>query len=293
MSQEGFISDVDTALTKFICSITEKRTISENMILSQEQISFSSPQTGSNRGNKKLSIFLYNITEENVEGKTNAFFTLHYLITPYTGSVKDDHALLEKIIHTFLAKPLIVSADENHVGFSAKLDLLNFDELSRLWIALGTPLRLSLSLAVFSAEPLHDSQGQIPSSAVSCEISGFDAKHVTKLYQTVLKTFTEQSTGWSTRNMVAKQWVLQDFKRNSGMTVEETLSMLNDLGSKLELHQSTAQFIKSLDQLAGYYKRQLEELKGMHKVSHNQSDNLETIRRWIKEIKTLVEVLGN
>ena len=33
--------------------------------------------------------------------------------------------------------------------------------------------------------------------------------------------------------MVVKQWVFQDFQKNTGMTVEEMQSMLNSLGDKL------------------------------------------------------------
>ena len=92
--------------------------------------------------------------------------------------------------------------------------------------------------------------------------------------------------------MVVKQWVLQDFKKNSGITVEEMLSTLNSLGDKLEQNGSTAQFIEPLNQLASYYQHQLDELKGFQKMSHKQQENLETIALWIKDIQGLVEALG-
>ena len=77
---------------------------------------------------------------------------LHYLVTPFTGNEKEDHILLEKIIQMFLAKPIIDIADaENNVGVAVKIDSLSLDELSRLWIALDAPLRLSVSLTVSSA----------------------------------------------------------------------------------------------------------------------------------------------
>ena len=71
--------------------------------------------------------------------------------------------------------------------------------------------------------------------------------------------------------MIFKQWVFQNFKKNTDMTVEEMLITLNNLGDKLEQHGSTAQFIKPLNLLAGYYKHQLDQLKGLQKVSHKQS----------------------
>jgi hypothetical protein len=68
-----------------------------------------------------------------------------------------------------------------------------------------------------------------------------------ELYQAVLKTFVEQSDGWKKRNLLQKQYVFQDFKKNTDMSVEEMLTALNSLGDKLELHLSTSQFIKPLN----------------------------------------------
>ena len=47
--------------------------------------------------------------------------------------------------------------------------------------------------------------------------------------------------------MMVKQWLQQNFKKNTNMSVEEMLSALNSLGDKLEQHGSTAQFIKPLN----------------------------------------------
>ncbi|MGO8805260.1 MAG: DUF4255 domain-containing protein [Candidatus Bathyarchaeia archaeon] len=306
MGQKAFISDADKALANLIWSGIENESAAKNIISSQKQISFCSPNDADTQGTRKLSIFLYNITEEKAarnmpptldySGKrtTHTTFALHYLVTPSTGNDKDDHALLEKIIHMLLATPPIVSSDkENNVELTVKIDSLSLDELNKLWIALGAPLRLSVSLTVSSAEPQYDSQAQVTSATAALQTPALDTKHATQLYQAVLKTFTEQSNGWRNRNMLVKQWVLQNFQKNTAMTVEEMLITLNNLGDKLEQHGSTAQFIKPLNLLAGYYTNQLDQLKGMQKLSHKQKENLETINTWIKEVETLVEALGS
>ena len=306
MSQKAFISNADKALANLIWNGIENESTVKNIISSQEQISFSSPKAINNQRTRKLSIYLYNITEEKAarnmpptlddsRKKTNhTTFALRYLVTPSTGNDKDDHALLEKIIHVLLATPPKISSDEeNNVELRVKIDSLSLDELSKLWIALGAPLRLSVSLTVSSAEPQYDSQTQIPNLIVAPQTPALDTKHVTQLYQAVLKTFTEQSDSWRNRNILFKQIVLQDFKKNTNMTPEEMLTTLNNLGDKLEQHGSTAQFIKPLNLLSGYYEHQLDQLKGMHKVSHRQGENLETITTWIKDVKALMEALGS
>jgi len=306
MGSKAFISDADRALAKFIWKGIENEPALKNIISSQEQISFSFPKAAGTKGNRKLSIFLYNIIEEtaarnisstvNRSGKrtTHESFALHYLVTPFTGNDKDDHTLLEKIIQMTLDTPLIVGADEeNNDGLTVKIDSLSLDELSRLWIALGAPLRISVSLTVSSSKPRYDSQAQATSATGAPQTSSLDTNNLTELYQAVLKTFIEQSDGWRNRNLVVKQWVHQNFEKNTGMTAKEMLDALNDLGDKLEQHGSTGQFIKPLKLLQRYYENQLDQLKGMHKVTHRQAENLETINTWIKDIKTLLEALGS
>jgi hypothetical protein len=290
MGQNSFISTADAALGSLIWNGIEKEPSARNLISSKEQISFSSPKASDAKGTRKLSVFLYNITEETAD---HASFALRYLITPFTGNDKDDHALLGKIIHALLASPRIVRTDaENDVEFTVKIDSLSLEELSKLWIALRAPLRLSVSLTVSSAEPRYDHRAKVTSAPVAPQAPAVDPRRVNQLYQAVLKTFGEQSTGWKSRNMVVKQWLLQDFKKNTDMTVEEMQIMLNNLGDKIEQHGSTAQFIKPLNQLAVYYEHQLNELKGLHKISHRQGENIKTIDAWIKEVKGLAEALG-
>jgi hypothetical protein len=307
MDQTGFISHVDTALADLIWGCIKDDSAATTMLSSQEQISFSSPKTASTKGNKKLTIFLYNITEETVaknmsppeDGtrkiKSTSSFALHYLVTPFTGNEKDDHVLLEKIIEMFLAQPLIGIANaQNNITVAAKMDSFSLDDLSRLWMALDAPLRLSVSLTVSSAsESRFSSNVQVTAVDAAPQKATVDSNNVTQLYQAVLKTFTEQSAGWRNRNMVVKQWVFQDFQKNTGLTVEEMQNMFNSLGDKLSRGESTEQSIRPLNQLAGYYQHQLDELKGLNKISHKQTENIETITAWIKDIKALAEALSS
>jgi Pvc16 N-terminal domain len=303
MVQKGFITDADNALANLIWNGIKTESTSKNIISNQDQISFSSPT--SKQGTRKLSIFLYSITEEmttrnvspsaNVSEKNNntLSFVLHYLITPFTGNDKDDHALLEKITCTVLATPLISVTDkESTVKLKMKVDSLSLNELTKLWIALGISLKLSLSLTISSSEPSYDSQADGMSANATPQVPAIETKHVTELFNAVLKTFTEQSSGWMNRNMLIKQWVLQEFKKNTGMTVEEMMIALNHLGVKIEQHQSILEFTEPLNLLVGYYQHQLDELKGLQKLSHKQTENLETIKIWIREVKTLIEALS-
>jgi hypothetical protein len=296
MGQNSFISDADAALASLIWNGIKNEPSARNLISSKEQIWFSSPKDSDPKGARKLSVFLYSITEETADssrkGTEHASFALRYLVTPFTGNDKDDHALLGKIIQ-FLASPRIAGTDaEREVGFSVKVDSLSLEELTKLWTTLGTPLRLSLSLTVSSAKADYDRKAEGTSAPAASQTSVADLGRLSQLYQAVLETFTEQSNAWSKRNMAVKQWLLRDFKKNTDITVEEMQTTLNNLGGKLEQRGSTAQFIRPLNLLAGYYEHQLNELKGLHKITHRQGENIEMVSAWIKEVKDLVEALG-
>ncbi len=294
MGQKAFISDADTALANLIWNCIENDSALKKAISSQEQISFSSPKTADLQGTRKLCIFLYNITleaaanaqppTEDGSKKPAETLALSYLVTPFIGNDGDDHALLEKIVQAVSAKPMLFNAGEQgNVGFRVKVDSLSFDELTRLWGALGAPLKASVSLTLYP-EPSSDLQTRVA--------TGPDLK-VNELYQAVLQTFTEQSSDWRKRNMVMKQWVFNDFKKSTDMTVDDMLSALNGLGDRLEQHGSTAQFINPLNMLARYYEHQLEQLKGFQKVSHKQKENVELVDKWLKDVRALVEALGS
>jgi hypothetical protein len=286
MCQKANISDADSALANLIWKGIENEPVAKNIISNQEQISFSSPKNTDRT--RKLSIFLYSITIEPT-------FALHYLVIPYAGNDTDNHSLLETIVRTASAAPSITNSNgKNDVEFTVKIDSLSLDALSKLWVALGAPLRLSVCLTLSYAELPHGSQAKIESAITTMpQTPALDTKNTFQLYQVVLKTFTEQSQGWRNRNMLFKQWVFQNFEKNAGMTADEMFTMLNNLGDKLEQHGSTTQFIKPLNQLLGYYEHQLGELKGMQKVSHGQRENIETINTWIDDVKVLVEALGS
>jgi hypothetical protein len=303
MSQKAFISDADATLANLIWNAIKNASAAKNIILSEEQISFSSPKGPSTRGTRKLSIFLYGITGEQVakmlptvdcSDKDTVPFVLHYLVTPFTGNDRNDHVLLEEIVHAIFAGSPIDSANEvegKNVGLTVKIDQLSLGELSKLWIALGVPLRISLSLAVSLAGSGIDIQEQVTAASVTPQAAALETRPVIELYQPVLKTFTEQSNGWKSRNVFFKQMMFQNFKKMSDVTVDEMLAALNSLGDKLEQHGSTAQFVKPLNALAGYYKHQLGELEGLQKLSHKQTENIEMVTTWIKDVEALLEAL--
>ena len=112
-----------------------------------------------------------------------------------------------------------------------------------------------------------------------------------KLYQSVMATCEEQSEGWKKRNLFERQWVSRDFKKNTGLSIDEMLTTIKALGDNLKTNNSTAEFIEPLKRLGVYYEHQQEQLKGFEKDPNKLQQNLKIIDGWILDVKLLVLAL--
>ena len=119
-----------------------------------------------------------------------------------------------------------------------------------------------------------------------------NAKRALELYQPVIKTFIEQSDGWKSRNIFQRQWVFRDFKKETGMSVDEMLTALKNLGDRLEMQMPTSQSTETLTKLVAYYEHQKELLKGFEKISKKQEEGFAIIDGWIQEVKALLAAFG-
>ena len=115
-------------------------------------------------------------------------------------------------------------------------------------------------------------------------------KSTPEIYQAVLKTFLEQSEGWKKRNLFERQWVSRDFKKTTGMSIDEMQTSLKTLGNNLKTG-NTAEFIGPLNQLATYYVHQQDQLRGFEKNPQKLEENLKIIDGWVKDTKALIVAL--
>jgi hypothetical protein len=304
--EDTFTSNVDKALAQLIWNGIKNDAKAQALISSEKQISLGSPKNCEGDGSKKVSVFLYNIVQDStVRNRPPAvgpsgrpcvqeFFILRYLVTPCTGNTETDHLLLGKIIQIFAQSPVFVDGQNADSEAVIRLEALSLTDLSSLWTALGSPLK---PCVCYTVSPVAITcSGEVQERAkvqVSSPQTATDVNRTLELYKAVMKTFVEQSDGWKKRNLFQKQWVYQDFKKTTDMSVEEMTTTLNSLGDKLELHLATSQFIKPLNLLIVFYEHQLEQLKGFEKISKKQGENVELISVWIAEVKALVEALSS
>jgi len=118
-----------------------------------------------------------------------------------------------------------------------------------------------------------------------------EKRSLLELCQAVLKTYIEQSEGWKKRNLFERQWVSRDFKKTTGMSIDEMQTNLKALESNLKANQATAELVQPLRQLGAYYIHQQEQLKGFEKDSKKLQENLKIIEGWIFDTNQLIQVL--
>ncbi len=68
---------------------------------------------------------------------------------------------------------------------------------------------------------------------------------------------------------------------------------LKALGNNLKTGASTAEFIEPLNQLAGYYVHQQEQLRGFEKNQQKLEENLKIIDGWINDATALIKMLNH
>ncbi len=118
-----------------------------------------------------------------------------------------------------------------------------------------------------------------------------DRKQLLEVYQPVMKTYSEQSEGWKSRNLFQKQWIFRDFKKETNMSVDEMLSQLQTLGDNIETGAPTARFRDTLNRLHDYYTHQQQVMKGFEKIQKKQIENNAIMEGWKCDIKELIAAL--
>ncbi len=300
MNGRSVVQDADNAFAMAIWNGLKSDDATQNIVTSQEQISFSSPKTVTSK-TAKIVIFLYSIAKVHLAKNTpptakisemprsQAPLLLRYLVFANTGKEETDHILVEKIIQTFASNPIISGPAEGE-ELRVTLDSLSVGELSSLCIALGISLRLSVSFTVSSAMTLEaEPEKKMVPEALQAAGSPEDAK---ERYRAVFATFAGQSEGWKKSNLLRKQWMSQDFKKVTEMSIDEMQTAMISLGDKLELNLPTEPFIKPLNLLASYYEHQAEQLRALGKISQKQKENVEMINQWIKDVRELIKSLS-
>jgi len=113
-----------------------------------------------------------------------------------------------------------------------------------------------------------------------------------ELLAQVVRTYAEQSKGWKDRNLFQRQWVFRDFKKQTGMSVDEMGVELADIAKSVKTGQTSKESVENLRKLASYYKHQQELLQGFERNPKKLEENTKEIQGWIEKIQALIATMG-
>jgi NAD(P)-dependent dehydrogenase (short-subunit alcohol dehydrogenase family) len=194
-------------------------------------------------------------------------------VASYLGKTLDD--LLE------MNKTFEISPEAAGTGFAASIALASKyhgQETSSVQV-----LR-EIGIVLGGKESQQNTHAQ-PISEPSVVLSGKPAE----LYKLVMETYVEQSDGWKKRNIFERQWIARDFKKNTGMSIDEMLAALKAIESSLNRKVPRQDSVEVLKKLTAYYEHQQVQLKGFEKDPKKLQENLKIIDSWRMAIKLLLE----
>jgi len=165
MSSYMVLSRVSEELRRVLWAAFEADTVVRPIVGSPAAIVFANPTETARDSANRLSIWLYQITENEFlknqpVARTNGHTTmqdmplalnLHYLITPFAPTPEADHRVLGLAMQTLydnailpLRRPAEDISEELRVIFCR----VSLEELTRVWEALREPYRLSVAYTV-------------------------------------------------------------------------------------------------------------------------------------------------
>ncbi len=143
---------------------------------------------------------------------------------------------------------------------------------------------------------LLDAGIEVPSGREAAEssLSGKEFERALALCRGVQTTLAEQSARWLERSRFERQWMINSFKKQAGMTVEQWLDRLARLERCLEAQDNLtlATINAPLDSLAAYYGFLHKAGEGYLKDPAEREEQLAIVHGWQEEVEQLHKLLS-
>ena len=227
---------------------------------------------------KTAQVELANTIAAEVEGTGVRAFTIGPGIVRTPGFIEGGSkvaALMRMSTEELLEmnKSALLTAQEAGVGFAGSIALAekyHGSETSSIQVLRDIGI-------VSTAEEARTHQGGSPRSS--------------ELLNEVVTTYAEQSRGWKERNLFQRQWVFRDFKKQTGMSVDEMGAELTSLANSLKSGRVSRGAVETLNKLGSYYKHQQELLQGFEKNPKKLEENMKEIQTWMDDVQGLIASL--
>lgn len=164
MSSYQVIREASRALRDVIWQAIDADNQTRPIVLRAENIVFANPTETAQRQDKRLSVWLYQVTEneflknqppvrigDNGQLHTPLALNLYYLVTPFARDDEADQLVLGRVLQAMHDNTVVVlklNASNVYEELRFTLCRLTLEELTRIWEALREPYRLSVCYQV-------------------------------------------------------------------------------------------------------------------------------------------------
>jgi NAD(P)-dependent dehydrogenase (short-subunit alcohol dehydrogenase family) len=230
---------------------------------------------------KVAQVHLANTLDAELEGTGVIAFTIGPGLVPTNTALRAVGRLAPLMGMTVdeffeLNKNAVLTPEEAGAGFAASIVFA--EQFKGMEIS---------SLQALKAADIRFGAGEQGSESVSLRFDQSD--EAVRQCERVRTTLKEQSDGWKQRSIFERQWVIRDFKKTAGMSVEEWLSALEQFESGLKCGQVSAAL--PLQKLADYYTHLAELAKGYEKDTAKLQANLQHVYSWRDDVLALIQML--
>jgi NAD(P)-dependent dehydrogenase (short-subunit alcohol dehydrogenase family) len=226
---------------------------------------------------KAAQVHLANTLDAELEGTGVIAYTIGPGLVPTQiaiSSVNQLAPLLGMTVKEFyeLNKNIMLTPEEAGVGFA--ISLVYAERFK------GTEIS---SIQALKAADINYGSTEVKLDGV--QVNAGKRQQAASLCERVHQTLKEQSEGWKHRSIFERQWVIRDFRKTAGMSAEEWLAALEELGRGLKGEGDIV--VPELGRLAGYYNHLAEVAKGYEKDASKLEENLRYLYSWRDEVAEL------
>jgi NAD(P)-dependent dehydrogenase (short-subunit alcohol dehydrogenase family) len=230
---------------------------------------------------KAAQVHLANTLDAELEGSGVIAYTIGPGLVPtQTASIAVEQLApqLGMTVKEFyeLNKNIVLTPEEAGVGFA--ISLVFADRFKGMEIS---------SIQALKAADIN--YGTLEGEKNGTRVAMDKRQQAASLCEKVRLTLKEQSEGWKHRFIFERQWVIRDFRKTAGMSAEEWLSALEQLGRSLQGEGDLV--LPELARLAGYYNHLAELAKGYEKDAAKLEENLKHVYGWRDEVTELEAIL--
>ena len=230
---------------------------------------------------KAAQVHLANTLDAELEGSGVIAFTIGPGLVPTqtaSRAVEQLAPLMGMTVNEFftLNKNAVLSPEEAGAGFAASI----------VFAERFKGMEIS-SIQALKAADINFGRASEKQDGVS--LNPDRRKQATELCTRVRLTLEEQSADWKKRSLFERQWVIRDFRKTAGMSVDEWLEALTQLETSLQADGELR--LPPLSKLAAYYSHLAELAKGYEKDAARLQESLIHVYGWRDEVEGLIKML--